>query len=227
MSETKRFTHVKGRQLTHVTSSRQLMPRQTKNSRSRLEASSQTTPSLLRHREVATSPIRMAENNEFENDKRVELRLHCYTTERRKTTRTESSSRPNIRASQDNHHQGWLARKENLSTSRPRDVLESQGRPEHQQRRVHRQERSFTCPSWTLSDLSAAAVSHASAGRKDGSPSSSHSLQETSRTLQKRVYPVKKSYRARRRSRNAPTSKHTTHSTPCTWISRATKEDNS
>ncbi len=29
----------------------------------------------------------------------------------------------------------------------------------------------FACPSWTLSDLSAEAVSHASAGRKDGSPS--------------------------------------------------------
>jgi hypothetical protein len=41
------------------------MPRQTKNSRSRLEVSTQTTPSLLRHREVATSPIRMAENEEF------------------------------------------------------------------------------------------------------------------------------------------------------------------
>ncbi len=68
MSETKRFTHVKGRRLTHVTSSRQLMPRQMKNSRSRLEVSSQTTPSLLRHQEVATSPIRMAENNEFEDD---------------------------------------------------------------------------------------------------------------------------------------------------------------
>jgi hypothetical protein len=43
------------------------MHRQTKNSRSRLEVLSQTTPSLLRHqrREVATSPIRMAENQEF------------------------------------------------------------------------------------------------------------------------------------------------------------------
>jgi hypothetical protein len=43
------------------------MPRQTKNSRSRLEELSQTTPSLLGHqrREVATSPIRMAENKEF------------------------------------------------------------------------------------------------------------------------------------------------------------------
>jgi hypothetical protein len=44
------------------------MPRQTKNSRSRLEVSSQATPSLLRHREVAISPIRMAENNEFDDD---------------------------------------------------------------------------------------------------------------------------------------------------------------
>jgi hypothetical protein len=41
------------------------MPRQMKNSRSRLEVSAQTTPSLSRHREVATSPIRMAENKEF------------------------------------------------------------------------------------------------------------------------------------------------------------------
>ncbi len=55
----------------------------------------------------------------------------------------------------------------------------------------------------------------------------SHSSQETSRTLPKRVYPVKKSYQARHRSRNAPTRKHTTHSTPCTRISRATKNDNS
>ncbi len=68
MCETKRFTHVKGRRLTHVTSSRQGMPRQTKNSRSRLEDSLQTTPSLLRHREVATSPIRMAEHNKFDDD---------------------------------------------------------------------------------------------------------------------------------------------------------------
>jgi hypothetical protein len=44
------------------------MPRQTKNSRSRLEVSSQTTPLLLRHQEVATLPIRMAEHNKFNND---------------------------------------------------------------------------------------------------------------------------------------------------------------
>jgi hypothetical protein len=46
------------------------MPRQTKNSRSRLEVSSQTTPSLLRHqrRVVATSPIRMAENEKFDEN---------------------------------------------------------------------------------------------------------------------------------------------------------------
>jgi len=68
LSETKRFTHVKGRRLTHVTSSRQQMPRQTRNSRKRLEVSTQTTPSLLRHREVATSPIRMAENEEFDEN---------------------------------------------------------------------------------------------------------------------------------------------------------------
>jgi hypothetical protein len=44
------------------------MPRQTKNSRSRLEVSSQTTPSLLRHREVANLPIRMAANNKLDDD---------------------------------------------------------------------------------------------------------------------------------------------------------------
>jgi hypothetical protein len=46
------------------------MPRQTRNSRKRLEVSTQTNPSLLRHREVATSPIRMAAN---ENNVRFNL----------------------------------------------------------------------------------------------------------------------------------------------------------
>jgi hypothetical protein len=68
LSETKRFTHVKGHLLTHATSSRQRMPKQMKNSRSRFKVLSQTTPSLLSHREVATSPFRMAENNEFDDD---------------------------------------------------------------------------------------------------------------------------------------------------------------
>jgi hypothetical protein len=40
---------------------------------------------------------------------------------------------PYVRASQDKHQQGWLARKTNQSTSRPGVVLESQGKPEHQQ----------------------------------------------------------------------------------------------
>ncbi len=60
-----RCTHVKGCQrFTHVTSSKQRMPRQTRNSRLKLEEATQTTPSLLRRatRERATSPIKMAAN---------------------------------------------------------------------------------------------------------------------------------------------------------------------
>ncbi len=85
-------------------------------------------------------------------------------------------------------------------------------------------------PSCTLSDLSAVFVSHASAGRKDGIPRKKINLvavQETSRKLQKCSYPVKRSCQAKQWSPNVHTKKLTTHSTRSTWISQATKENNS
>ncbi len=60
--------------------------------------------------------------------------LNCHTTERWKITQTESSSRWNVRASQDKNHRRRIAGKAIRSTSSPGVVLESQRKPsEHQQ----------------------------------------------------------------------------------------------